>query len=51
MAFWKQITFVDGYAQYLEYSGILNTRVTDSFGRWLEFAYDTPASSPHCSPK
>lgn len=42
----KQITFVDGYAQYLEYSGILNTRVTDSFGRWLEFAYDTPASLP-----
>lgn len=39
-----QIIFADGYTQTLVYAGTLNTRVTDSRGRWLNFIY-APAGS------
>ena len=37
----SKISFPGGYTQYLEYSGILNTRVFDSHGRNMFFEYDT----------
>ena len=39
-----QIIFADGYTQTLVYAGNLNTRVTDSHGRWLNFIH-APAGS------
>ncbi|MGB8313012.1 MAG: DUF6531 domain-containing protein, partial [Aestuariivirga sp.] len=34
-----KIVFPNGYSQFLSYSGKLNTKITDSFGRTLSFEY------------
>ena len=34
-----RILFADGYTQTLTYEGALNTRVSDSLGRWITFKY------------
>lgn len=42
----QQITQPDGYAQYFQYTGNLNTSVTDSLGRAMRFEYETDANKP-----
>ncbi len=46
----SEIRFRGGYSQALSYSGNYLTRVTDTFGRWLEFEYvQMPSVSRHVS--
>ena len=39
-----KIEFPNGYSQFLAYSGKINTKVTDSFGRTLSFEYWSEAT-------